>query len=87
MSYVIYRTDPVSVQILCRNVDKRLEWKIIVGHGPTERFTLGPYDTEITLVEAMALVATEMRLTDPTGLVVSTQPNLTAMAVASRMGV
>lgn len=72
-----HRTPLVSVQCVRRNagVWDDAKQKIVPGHewlinvevNQVPAFTLGPYDYEITLVDALSLVAADLRLSERLG--------------------
>jgi hypothetical protein len=65
---VIHRTPVLNLQLLCRAVDVEQQINIIIGMDNAESFQMGPYDSNITLSQALALVSTELRMHDTYGI-------------------
>jgi hypothetical protein len=84
---VVVRTANVSLQlvIIARNGKQLTD--IVVGLDGMESFRLAGYETPPTLVNALSLIATELRLDDKYGLAALIDGQVAAGRVTDRMGV
>lgn len=84
---LVTRAPGLTVQLMFQPNGTQDRTFILVGLDGMESFRLGPYDGALVIEDALKLVGTELRMSDPHGILQQINGSLKAARAIDRMGV